>query len=175
MRRLRVAGAFALAALALSSGGPAFALEQTSDLDIGVRAYTDITTRFWTGTASQGHPKYLGDGRSPIGKDAPEVKPAYGNLWAYLTVVNALYACWKHCPAAEAQDAHTRIGASWTWIQTYWSAANMKVCGSTAQDPASVAQDDVAWDALGLLQIQEATGSAKAGAWAQDLLKCGWD
>lgn len=149
--------AFHLATIAALSGA---AVAQT-DLADAQRAYGEFIQKYWDGTPTAGH---------LTGKRG-EMHVPKGYLWGNAQGVNVLYSWWKFGPPNGRADAAARIGASWAWMQTNWTLADMGTCGVGT---TNTAMDDATWSAQGMLDIAEVTGDTTALTFARAVLDCAW-
>ena len=79
---------------------------------------------------------------------------------------------WTYWKATGSPDAEERLHASWRWLQSFWSEADISRCGVGT---TSTAQDDAAWDAAALFELYEATRDPVALRYTRDLLDCAWN
>ena len=132
-------------------------------------AYQDINRRFWMGTASTGHLAIISQDKDVVGS-ASEIPAQKGWLWQYAEGWNPIYAYWK---TTKSSDAKTRLIAEWHWVLRNWSIYDLRKCGEVGGQAATT-QDDSSWVAMGLLQLYEATGDARALSYAKEAIDCAY-
>lgn len=133
------------------------------------RAYKDIMSRFWIGSAATGHPAVTTYDGTANPAAATEVKPQKGWFWEYGMEIQLIWADWKVTGSA---DAKQRLAASWRWTRSIWSDADLAKCGVGT---TSTALDDSTWGAAALYDMYEATHDPEALADTKALLDCAWD